>query len=49
MIFSPYQPKQIIIYCGENDFADNHQLKADVVVNRFKTFLQKIREKIPEY
>lgn len=43
-----YQPKQIIIYCGENDFADNDQLKADVVVERFKTFYKKIRAKFPK-
>ena len=42
-----YQPKQIIIYCGENDFADNHKLKAKTVVDRFKTFYQKVREKFP--
>ncbi|UZT97821.1 GDSL-type esterase/lipase family protein [Chryseobacterium fluminis] len=43
-----YQPKQIIVYCGENDFADNEQLKADVVVDRFKTFYKKIRQKFPK-
>lgn len=43
-----YQPKQIIIYCGENDFADDDKLKADVVVERFKTFYQKIRAKFPK-
>jgi lysophospholipase L1-like esterase len=42
-----YQPKQIIIYCGENDFADNDKLKPKEVVNRFKTFYKKIREKFP--
>lgn len=42
-----YHPKQIIIYCGENDFADNHKLKANVVVDRFKTFYKKIRAKFP--
>ncbi|WP_265131137.1 GDSL-type esterase/lipase family protein [Chryseobacterium oranimense] len=46
-LLSPYQPKQIIIYCGDNDFADNHDLKAKVVVNRFKTFYKKIRERFP--
>lgn len=45
---NPYQPKQIIIYCGENDFADNDKLKADVVVERFKTFYKKIRAKFPK-
>ncbi|MCJ8153929.1 GDSL-type esterase/lipase family protein [Chryseobacterium sp. SSA4.19] len=46
-LLNPYQPKQIIIYCGENDFADDDQLKADVVVDRFKTFYKKIRSKFP--
>lgn len=46
-LLNPYQPKQIIIYCGENDFADNEQLKADVVVDRFKTFYKKVRAKFP--
>ncbi|AZA54357.1 GDSL-type esterase/lipase family protein [Chryseobacterium sp. G0201] len=46
-LLSPYQPKQIIVYCGENDFADNHKLKAKEVVNRYKTFYKKIREKFP--
>ncbi|WP_415326672.1 GDSL-type esterase/lipase family protein [Chryseobacterium sp. MMS23-Vi53] len=43
-----YQPKQIIIYCGENDFADNDKLKAEVVVDRFKEFYKKIRAKFPK-
>lgn len=43
-----YEPKQIIIYCGENDFADDDKLKADVVVERFKTFYQKVRQKFPK-
>lgn len=46
-LLTPYQPKQIIIYCGDNDFADNHQLKVKEVVNRYKTFYKKIREKFP--
>lgn len=46
-LLTPYQPKQIIIYCGENDFADNHQLKAQKVVKRYKSFYKKIREKFP--
>ncbi|MEG0925942.1 GDSL-type esterase/lipase family protein [Chryseobacterium sp.] len=46
-LLAPYQPKQIIIYCGENDFADNHQLKAQKVVNRYKTLYRKIRERFP--
>lgn len=47
-LLNPYQPKQIIIYCGENDFADDDQVKSDVVVDRFKTFYKKIRSKFPK-
>ena len=47
-LLKPYQPKQIIVYCGENDFADDAKLKADVVVERFKTFYKKIRIKFPK-
>ncbi|MCW3162835.1 GDSL-type esterase/lipase family protein [Chryseobacterium oryctis] len=46
-LLNPYQPKQIIIYCGENDFADNPKLKPKEVVNRYKVFYKKIREKFP--
>ncbi|WP_299176195.1 GDSL-type esterase/lipase family protein [uncultured Chryseobacterium sp.] len=46
-LLAPYQPKQIIIYCGENDLADNPNLKASEVVDRFKIFYNKIREKFP--
>jgi len=46
-LLNPYQPKQIIIYCGENDFADDAKLKANVVVDRYKTFYRKIRKKFP--
>ncbi|WP_312075918.1 GDSL-type esterase/lipase family protein [Chryseobacterium sp.] len=47
-LLSPYQPKQIIVYCGENDFADNAKLRADVVVDRFKSFYKKMRKKFPK-
>lgn len=40
-----YQPKQIIIYCGENDFASNDSLYPAQVAERFYTFFKMIREK----
>lgn len=46
-LLNPYQPKQIIIYCGDNDFADNDKLKAKELVERYKTFYKKIRAKFP--
>ncbi|MDQ1095719.1 MULTISPECIES: GDSL-type esterase/lipase family protein [Chryseobacterium] len=47
-LLNPYRPKQIIIYCGENDFADDKDLKAQAVVDRFKTFYKKIRARFPK-
>ncbi|MEN4760630.1 MULTISPECIES: GDSL-type esterase/lipase family protein [unclassified Chryseobacterium] len=46
-LLSPYQPKQIIIYCGENDFADDDKLKVKEVTNRYVAFYKKVREKFP--
>jgi len=42
-IIFPYHPKEIIIYCGENDFAADSTVNADTVFNRFKTLYGIIR------
>ena len=47
-LLKPYAPKQIIIYCGENDFAANQNLKPKEVFNRFKHFYAEIRKYHPE-
>jgi lysophospholipase L1-like esterase len=44
----PYQPKQILIYCGENDIATSHSVTADTVFNRFVRLYQLIRIKYPK-
>ena len=44
-IIFPYQPKQIIIYCGENDLASSDSVTAQMVFDRFKELYQMIREK----
>jgi len=44
-IIFPYQPKQIIIYCGENDLASSDTVTATMVVDRFKQLYKMIREK----
>jgi len=41
-----YAPKQIFIYCGENDFAANASLPVDSVVSRFKQLTAIIRSKL---
>ncbi len=43
----PYQPKQIIMYCGENDIASSDTVTADMAVERFKTLFRLIRAKYP--
>jgi lysophospholipase L1-like esterase len=40
-----YQPKQIIMYCGENDFAASDTVTVKTVLQRFKTFFQLMRTK----
>jgi lysophospholipase L1-like esterase len=41
-IIFPYRPKQIVIYCGENDLAEQG-INADSVLMRFKNLFQTIR------
>lgn len=40
-IVRPYRPRQVIIYCGENDLGPS--VTADTVVERFKTLFTMIR------
>jgi lysophospholipase L1-like esterase len=43
----PYQPKQIVLYCGENDFASSDTVTVAMVVERFKTFYSLMRARYP--
>jgi len=45
-IVFPYHPKQIIIYCGENDLASSDTVTSTMIFERFKKLYQLIREKI---
>jgi lysophospholipase L1-like esterase len=45
-IIIPYHPKQIVIYCGENDLAASDTVTAQMVVSRFKTLFFMIRKKL---
>lgn len=47
-IIFPYDPKQIIIYCGENDLASSDTVTAEIVVNRFKALFFLIRDRMPD-
>ncbi|HEX3024020.1 MAG TPA: GDSL-type esterase/lipase family protein [Chitinophagaceae bacterium] len=45
IIFS-YQPKQIIIYCGENDIASSDTITAQIVLKRYRQLFFLIRSKL---
>ena len=45
-IVFPYDPKQIVIYCGENDFTGG--ATPQVVVDRVKQLIELIRTKYPK-
>lgn len=44
----PYQPRQILIYCGENDFAAEDTLSPATVAKRFIKLFELIRVRYPE-
>ena len=47
-IILPYQPKQIVIYCGENDVAASDSVTGKLVYNRFKQLFTIIRNRYPK-
>ena len=47
-IIFPYQPKQIVIYCGENDVASSDTITPAMVATRFKKLYSDIRKHFPK-
>jgi lysophospholipase L1-like esterase len=47
-IIIPYQPKQILIYCGENDMASSDTIAAQTVNSRFQQLFNQIRKALPD-
>jgi len=45
-IVTPYQPKEVVIYCGENDIAED-SVDSKVVADRFKDLFNAIRSRVP--
>jgi lysophospholipase L1-like esterase len=43
-----YQPRQVFIYCGENDIADVDTVSPATVFNRFKTLHTILLKKLPK-
>jgi lysophospholipase L1-like esterase len=46
-IIVPYHPKQVVIYCGDNDLASSDAITPDSVFVRFKVLFDMIRSKMP--
>jgi GDSL-like Lipase/Acylhydrolase family len=47
-IIFPYHPKQIVIYCGDNDLASSDSVTATMVFNRFVRLYDLIRSRLKE-
>lgn len=47
-IVFPYKPKQVVIYCGENDVASSDTITAQTVYGRFVELFTIIRAKLPK-
>ncbi|MGN6166033.1 MAG: GDSL-type esterase/lipase family protein [Flavisolibacter sp.] len=47
-IIAPYHPKQVVIYCGDNDLASSDTVTPDIVVKRFKQLFHLIRTDVPK-
>lgn len=47
-IIFPYSPKQIVIYCGENDLASSDTVTANMVFSRFIQLFDLIRNRMPQ-
>jgi len=47
-IIFPYQPKQVVIYCGDNDLAVSDSVTPQMVFDRFTRLFRIIRTKMPD-
>lgn len=46
-IIFPYKPRQIVIYCGDNDLAASDTITAETVYKRFKQLFHLTRANLP--
>ena len=47
-VIIPYKPKQVVIYCGDNDLASSDTITPEIVLNRFLQLFDHIRHKLPK-
>ncbi|MGE5520944.1 MAG: GDSL-type esterase/lipase family protein [Candidatus Dadabacteria bacterium] len=46
-IILPYFPKQVVVYCGENDLANSQLVTPTEVLKRYQTLFRMIRTNLP--
>lgn len=47
-VITPYKPRHVVIYCGENDIAYDSTVTGSEVLNRFMKLTVLIRERFPD-
>lgn len=47
LIITPYKPKQVVIYCGENDYYQEKDVTPELVASRFSELFRLIRKELP--
>jgi lysophospholipase L1-like esterase len=48
LIITPYKPKQVVIYCGENDYFQGKGVTPELVASRFAELFHLIRKELPK-
>ena len=43
-----YDPRQLVVYCGENDLASDSKVNGDSVYQRFRRLYRMIRKRLPK-
>ncbi|MCW5937508.1 MAG: hypothetical protein KIT11_09405 [Fimbriimonadaceae bacterium] len=44
----PYEPRQVVVYCGENDFAYDPEASVATVVGRAEELFRRVRTRLPQ-
>jgi lysophospholipase L1-like esterase len=47
-VIFPYKPKQVVVYCGDNDLASNDSITAQTIYSRFVKLFKIIRSRLPQ-
>jgi lysophospholipase L1-like esterase len=48
LVVLPYKPKQVVVYCGENDFYQAKDVTPELVASRFEQLFKMIRKELPK-